>query len=214
MMLHAFLNSLVFVAQSHSCCSSVSCTSQDGQPLPGDPDYHHRPQSHAAGGPTDAADAGYSLDYTEKTAASAVIFFLLTFFSFSCVSCHPGNMRGFGMGGQQFRQFFTPGSRSSLLGPVPMGMAIKSPMMGFPAARPFHPHARYYNTPTTASSSSSASSITTAVITQHHYNDYNHCVGYQSSLYTTLGLHKWQIQQALTIDFNQRRGEMFSLWWR
>lgn len=75
-----------------------------------------------------------------------------------------GNMRNFGMGGQQFRQFF--GSRSSLLGPVPMGMAIKSPMMGFPAARPFHPHARYYNnnnnnTPTTASSSSSSSSIST-----------------------------------------------------
>ncbi|XP_047426025.1 cdkn1a interacting zinc finger protein 1a [Mugil cephalus] len=67
-----------------------------------------------------------------------------------------GSMRGFGMGGQQFRQFFTAGSRSSLLGPVPMGMAIKSPMMGFPAARPYHPHARYYNNATTASSSSSS----------------------------------------------------------
>ncbi|KAF3701991.1 Cip1-interacting zinc finger protein [Channa argus] len=67
-----------------------------------------------------------------------------------------GNMRNFGMGGQQFRQFFTAGARSSLLGPVPMGMAIKSPIMGFPAGRPFHPHhARYYNTPTAPSSSSS-----------------------------------------------------------
>uniref|UniRef100_A0A8C9YPL6 Cdkn1a interacting zinc finger protein 1a n=1 Tax=Sander lucioperca TaxID=283035 RepID=A0A8C9YPL6_SANLU len=56
-----------------------------------------------------------------------------------------GNMRAFGMAGQQFRQFFTARSRSSLLGPVPMGMAIKSPMMGFPAGRSFHPHARYYN---------------------------------------------------------------------
>ncbi|KAG8010735.1 Cip1-interacting zinc finger protein [Nibea albiflora] len=75
-----------------------------------------------------------------------------------------GNMRGFGMGGQQFRQFFAAGARSSLLGPVPMGMAIKSPMMGFPAARAFHPHARYYNnnttTATTASSSSSLPSVT------------------------------------------------------
>ncbi|GAA6217147.1 cip1-interacting zinc finger protein isoform X2 [Lates japonicus] len=74
-----------------------------------------------------------------------------------------GNMRSFGMGGQQFRQFFTAGARSSLLGPVPMGMAIKSPIMGFPAARPFHPHARYFNntTATTVPSSSSSSSTTT-----------------------------------------------------
>ncbi|CAL1569272.1 unnamed protein product [Knipowitschia caucasica] len=57
-----------------------------------------------------------------------------------------GNMRGFGMGGQQFRQFFA-GARSSLLGPMPMGVAIKSPMMGFPPARPpYNPHQpRYYN---------------------------------------------------------------------
>ncbi|XP_071321299.1 cdkn1a interacting zinc finger protein 1a [Trachinotus anak] len=80
-----------------------------------------------------------------------------------------GNMRNFGMGGQQFRQFFTAGTRSSLLGPVPMGMAIKSPIMGFPAARPFHPHTRFYNNNNTAavstvlssSSSSSSSSATT-----------------------------------------------------
>lgn len=80
---------------------------------------------------------------------------------------HPGNMRSFGMGGQQFRQFFTAGNRSSLLGPVPMGMAIKSHIMGFPAARPFHPHARYYNntTTTTTTTASSSSSITTTVIT-------------------------------------------------
>ncbi|TDH02069.1 hypothetical protein EPR50_G00169570 [Perca flavescens] len=81
-----------------------------------------------------------------------------------------GNMRAFGMAGQQFRQFFTARSRSSLLGPVPMGMAIKSPMMGFPAGRSFHPHARYYNnnnnntttTTTTTTASSSSSSITIA----------------------------------------------------
>ncbi|KAK2819207.1 hypothetical protein Q5P01_024768 [Channa striata] len=74
-----------------------------------------------------------------------------------------GNMRGFGMGSQQFRQFFTTGARSSLLGPVPMGMAIKSPIMGFPATRPFHPHhSRYYNnnTPTAPSSSSSITTDT------------------------------------------------------
>ncbi|XP_059894579.1 cdkn1a interacting zinc finger protein 1a isoform X2 [Gadus macrocephalus] len=56
-----------------------------------------------------------------------------------------GNMRGFGMGGQQFRQFFSAGARSSLLGPVPMGMTMKSPLMGYPAARHFHPHQRFYN---------------------------------------------------------------------
>ncbi|XP_029941151.1 cip1-interacting zinc finger protein isoform X1 [Salarias fasciatus] len=67
-----------------------------------------------------------------------------------------GNMRSFGMGGQQFRQFFAAGARSSLLGPVPMGMAMKSPMMGFPAARPFHPHARYYNSSATAAPAASA----------------------------------------------------------
>ncbi|KAF0031517.1 hypothetical protein F2P81_016072 [Scophthalmus maximus] len=84
-------------------------------------------------------------------------------------------MRNFGMGGQQFRQFFTAGSRSSLLGPVPMGMAINSPIMGFPAARSFHPHARYYNNnnnntnnsiPTTAPSSFSSSTITDVVARQ------------------------------------------------
>ncbi|KAF7657080.1 hypothetical protein LDENG_00031810 [Lucifuga dentata] len=69
-----------------------------------------------------------------------------------------GNMRGFAMAGQQFRQFFAAGTRSSLLGPVPMGVAMKSPMMGFPAVRTFHPHARYYNNvPTTSSASSSSS---------------------------------------------------------
>ncbi|XP_040915228.1 cdkn1a interacting zinc finger protein 1a [Toxotes jaculatrix] len=78
-----------------------------------------------------------------------------------------GNMRGFGMGGQQFRQFFAAGTRSSLLGPVPMGMAIKSPIMGFPAARPFHPHARFYsnNAITTTTAPSSAPSSSTATDT-------------------------------------------------
>ncbi|XP_030004422.1 cdkn1a interacting zinc finger protein 1a isoform X2 [Sphaeramia orbicularis] len=80
-----------------------------------------------------------------------------------------GNMRGFAMGGQQFRQFFAAGTRSSLLGPVPMGVAIKSPMMGFPAARPFHPHVRYYNnnnnTATTTAPSSSSSSSSTSTST-------------------------------------------------
>ncbi|XP_026100324.1 cip1-interacting zinc finger protein-like isoform X3 [Carassius auratus] len=53
-----------------------------------------------------------------------------------------GGMRGFGMSGQQFPQFFPAGSRASLLGPVPMGAAIKTPHMGF--QRHFTPHARYY----------------------------------------------------------------------
>ncbi|KAM9306493.1 cdkn1a interacting zinc finger protein 1a [Pholidichthys leucotaenia] len=70
-----------------------------------------------------------------------------------------GNMRSFRMGGQQFRQFFATGSRSSLLGPVPMGM---SPMMGFPAARPFHPHPRYYNNTTTTTTSTFSSAKDTA----------------------------------------------------
>ena len=55
-----------------------------------------------------------------------------------------GNMRGFAMGRQQFQQFFQAGSRSSLLGPVPMGVAIKSPHMGY-APRHYNPHARYMN---------------------------------------------------------------------
>ncbi|CAB1318539.1 unnamed protein product [Coregonus sp. 'balchen'] len=56
-----------------------------------------------------------------------------------------GSMRGFAaVSGQQFTQFFAAGARSSLMGPVPMGMAIKNPHMGFPA-RHYHPHARYYN---------------------------------------------------------------------
>ncbi|KAM4532206.1 cdkn1a interacting zinc finger protein 1a [Fundulus diaphanus] len=79
-----------------------------------------------------------------------------------------GNMRGFGMGGQQFRQFFAAGARSSLLGPVPMGMTLKSHIMGFPGARPFHPHSRFFNAATTsaASPSSSSSSSSTTVITE------------------------------------------------
>ncbi|XP_016535806.1 cdkn1a interacting zinc finger protein 1a [Poecilia formosa] len=77
-----------------------------------------------------------------------------------------GNMRGFGMGGQQFRQFFTAGARSSLLGPVPMGMAIKSPIMGFPAARAFHPHTRFFNATASSSSSSSSTSATDAAARQ------------------------------------------------
>lgn len=72
-----------------------------------------------------------------------------------------GNMRNFGMGGQQFRQFFAASSRSSLLGPVPMGMAIKTPIISFPAARPFHPHARFYNSNPTSTASSSTISMTT-----------------------------------------------------
>ncbi|KAM3874268.1 cdkn1a interacting zinc finger protein 1a [Diretmus argenteus] len=56
-----------------------------------------------------------------------------------------GNMRGFAMGGQmggqQFRQFFAAGTRSSLLGPVPMGMSMKSHgHMGYPPARHYNPH--------------------------------------------------------------------------
>lgn len=73
-----------------------------------------------------------------------------------------GNMRSFGMGGQQFRQFFTAGTRSSLLGPVPMGMTIKSPMMGFPAARPYHPHARYYNNNNAATTTASSASFSSS----------------------------------------------------
>ncbi|XP_011603122.2 cdkn1a interacting zinc finger protein 1a [Takifugu rubripes] len=84
-----------------------------------------------------------------------------------------GNMRGFGMGGQQFRQFFAASNRSSLLGPVPMGMAIKSPIMGFPAARPFHPHARFFNNniPAAATTASSSSSISTTEAAAAHEMD-------------------------------------------
>ncbi|XP_061655917.1 cdkn1a interacting zinc finger protein 1a isoform X2 [Phyllopteryx taeniolatus] len=76
-----------------------------------------------------------------------------------------GNMRGFGMAGQQFRQFFTATNRS-LLGPVPIGMAMKSPLMGFPAAaRPFHPHPRFYNNPALTTSAAGTSTATTSSVT-------------------------------------------------
>ncbi|MBN3324393.1 CIZ1 protein, partial [Atractosteus spatula] len=55
----------------------------------------------------------------------------------------PGNLRGFAMGGQQFPPFFPAGARPSLLGPAPMGVAIKTPVMGFPP-RHYHPHSRHY----------------------------------------------------------------------
>ncbi|XP_029565265.1 cip1-interacting zinc finger protein isoform X2 [Salmo trutta] len=56
-----------------------------------------------------------------------------------------GSMQGFAaVSGQQFTQFFAAGARSSLMGPVPMGMSMKTPHMGFPA-RHYHPHSRYYN---------------------------------------------------------------------
>ncbi|TRY57180.1 hypothetical protein DNTS_003267 [Danionella cerebrum] len=54
-----------------------------------------------------------------------------------------GSMRGFPMGAQQFPQFFAAGSRASLLGPVPVGVTIKSPHVGF--ARHFPPHPRYFS---------------------------------------------------------------------
>lgn len=185
------------MVQIHSWCSPGSPFPQDDQHVPDHPDYYHGPQSHDAGGPIDATDAGYGLDNNEKTAAfrnhkepynfnwtfssqtsisQEVMFCLLIFFPYSMLCFHLGNMRGFRMGGQQFRQFFTAGSRSSLLGPVPMGMAIKSPMMRFPASRQYHQHGRYYNNNNhhnhhnnininTASVSTSSSSITSAVIT-------------------------------------------------
>ncbi|XP_061656831.1 cdkn1a interacting zinc finger protein 1a isoform X2 [Syngnathoides biaculeatus] len=76
-----------------------------------------------------------------------------------------GNMRGFGMGGQQFRQFFAATNRS-LLGPVPIGMAMKSPLMGFPPpARPFHPHPRFYNNASLTTSAAATSTATTSSVT-------------------------------------------------
>ncbi|XP_051906399.1 cdkn1a interacting zinc finger protein 1a isoform X2 [Hippocampus zosterae] len=73
-----------------------------------------------------------------------------------------GNMRGFGMAGQQFHHFFTAANRS-LLGPVPIGMAMKSHHMGFPAAaRAFHPHPRLYNNAAITASAATATSAATA----------------------------------------------------
>ncbi|KAJ8401561.1 hypothetical protein AAFF_G00378780 [Aldrovandia affinis] len=55
-----------------------------------------------------------------------------------------GNLQGFAVRGQQFAQFFSARSRSSLLGPAPMGVAINSPHMRVPP-RHFHSHTRHYN---------------------------------------------------------------------
>ncbi|XP_048876275.1 cdkn1a interacting zinc finger protein 1a [Brienomyrus brachyistius] len=53
-----------------------------------------------------------------------------------------GNIRGFAIGGHQFPQFFPAGARPSLLGPVSLAVANKTPLAGFPA-RTAHPHTRY-----------------------------------------------------------------------
>lgn len=110
---------------------------------------------------TTASGRAQKHKYKSSIVSQTAFIYPPTQMCFPIIPCSlPGNMRSFGMGGQQFRQFYAASARSSLLGPVPMGMAIKSPIMGFPAARPFHPHARYYNNNTTTASSSSSSSIT------------------------------------------------------
>ncbi|XP_053705006.1 cdkn1a interacting zinc finger protein 1a isoform X5 [Synchiropus splendidus] len=73
-----------------------------------------------------------------------------------------GSMRNFGMGGQQFRQFFGAGGRSSLLGPVPIGMTMKGPMRGFPIARTFSPHTRFFNNMPATTTPQTATTATTA----------------------------------------------------
>lgn len=93
------------------------------------------------------------------------------------------------MGGQQFRQFFAASSRSSLLGPVPMGMAIKTPIIGFPAARPFHPHARFYNSNPTSTASSSSITITTVITVTHSQYLPPHSSFVASHVYRTWQLH-------------------------
>ncbi|KAM8873303.1 cdkn1a interacting zinc finger protein 1a isoform 2-T2 [Synchiropus picturatus] len=76
-----------------------------------------------------------------------------------------GSMRNFGMGGQQFRQFFGAGGRSSLLGPVPIGMTMKGPMRGFPIARTFNPHTRFFNNiPATTTPQTATTATTTATL--------------------------------------------------
>ncbi|KAG2469681.1 CIZ1 protein, partial [Polypterus senegalus] len=52
-----------------------------------------------------------------------------------------GNLRGFAMSPQQF---FPPGARPSLLGPAPMGVALKTPRMPF-SNRPYLPQSRTFN---------------------------------------------------------------------
>lgn len=58
-----------------------------------------------------------------------------------------GNLRGFAVNGQQyqqFQQFFPAGAGPSLLGPVPMGVSMKTPRMGFPSHH-YHPHNRNFS---------------------------------------------------------------------
>ncbi|XP_056146705.1 cdkn1a interacting zinc finger protein 1a isoform X2 [Lampris incognitus] len=62
-------------------------------------------------------------------------------------------MHGSPVGGQQFRRFFPAGARSSLLGPVPMGMPMRSSMMGYHVTRHVYPDARYNRNNSTASTS-------------------------------------------------------------
>ncbi|KAJ8285657.1 hypothetical protein GJAV_G00029460 [Gymnothorax javanicus] len=54
-----------------------------------------------------------------------------------------GSMQGFAVGGQQMAPFISAGPRHSLLGPAPMGVAVKTPRMGFPP-RHFPPQTPHY----------------------------------------------------------------------
>ncbi|MGH0173236.1 UNVERIFIED_CONTAM: hypothetical protein FKN15_064932 [Acipenser sinensis] len=61
-----------------------------------------------------------------------------------------GNLHGFAVNGQQyqqyqqFQQFFPAGAGPSILGPVPMGVSMKTPRMGFPSHH-YHPHNRNFS---------------------------------------------------------------------
>ncbi|KAG9281635.1 cip1-interacting zinc finger protein [Astyanax mexicanus] len=115
-------------------------------PPPQPPPSHHIPHHHAGGRPMAVpAPAPPPARMVNLCSATQTIIAPNPMLQGALLMQQmQGNMRSFAMGGQQFQQFFAAGSRSSILGPVPLGVAIKTPHMGFPP-RHFNPHARYFN---------------------------------------------------------------------
>ncbi|XP_056602178.1 cdkn1a interacting zinc finger protein 1a isoform X2 [Triplophysa dalaica] len=112
------------------------------QPPPGHHMSHHHQTARPMGVPTGAPPSAHMVNLCSAT-QNIMGHNPMLQGALLMQQIQASGMRGFAMGGQQFPQFFAPGSRASLLGPVPMGVAIKTPHMGYP--RHFSPHARYFN---------------------------------------------------------------------
>ncbi|XP_046695249.1 cdkn1a interacting zinc finger protein 1a isoform X2 [Silurus meridionalis] len=114
-------------------------------PPPQPPPSHHIPHHHGGGRPMTVPGTAPPARMVNLCSATQTIIAPNPMLQGALLMQQmQGGMRSFAMGGQQFQQFFAAGSRSSILGPVPLGVAIKTPHMGFPP-RHFNPHTRYFN---------------------------------------------------------------------